>query len=118
VPVQDEEGQQEPALAPRQQVLTTYAVDLRGEATADLQPGRTQEHDSSKVAPRCTTYSLSRRRSVVTMAKLIRCECGYIARGDDDEQVVSSIETHMRSDHPAVLAGMDRAEIFDWIEEG
>lgn len=52
------------------------------------------------------------------MAKLIRCECGYIARGDDDEQVVSSIEAHMRSDHPAVLAGMDRAEIFDWIEEG
>jgi predicted small metal-binding protein len=52
------------------------------------------------------------------MAKLIRCECGFVARGDDDEQVVSSIETHMRSDHPAVLSGMDRAAIFDWIEEG
>ena len=52
------------------------------------------------------------------MAKQIRCECGFIALGDDDESVVSAIETHMRSDHPAVLAGMDRAEIFGWIEEG
>ena len=52
------------------------------------------------------------------MAKQIRCECGFIARGEDDDEVVSAIEKHMRSDHPAVLAGMDRAEIFGWIEEG
>lgn len=52
------------------------------------------------------------------MAKQIRCECGFIARGEDEEEVVAAIEKHMRSDHPEVLAGMDRAEIFDWIEEG
>ena len=52
------------------------------------------------------------------MAKLIRCECGFLARGEDDVQVVSAIEAHMRSDHPAVLAGMERSEIFGWIEEG
>jgi predicted small metal-binding protein len=52
------------------------------------------------------------------MAKLIRCECGFLATGEDDEQVVTAIEAHMRTDHPAVLAGMDRAEIFGWIEEG
>lgn len=51
------------------------------------------------------------------MAKLIRCECGFIAKGDDDDTVVSAIEAHMRSDHPAVLAGMQRSEIFGWIEE-
>jgi predicted small metal-binding protein len=51
------------------------------------------------------------------MAKLIRCECGFIARGEDGEHVVSAIESHMRSDHPAVLAGMQRSEIFGWIEE-
>ena len=51
------------------------------------------------------------------MAKLIRCECGFITRGEDDDQVVSAIEAHMRSDHPAVLAGMQRSEIFSWIEE-
>jgi len=52
------------------------------------------------------------------MTKLIRCECGFVARGETDEQVVSAIEEHMRSDHPAVLAGTDRSELFGWIEEG
>jgi len=52
------------------------------------------------------------------MAKLIRCECGFVASGSDDEEVVGAIEAHMSTDHPAVLAGMDRAEIFGWIEEG
>jgi predicted small metal-binding protein len=52
------------------------------------------------------------------MAKLIRCECGYVATGADDDQVVAAIEAHMSTDHPSVLAGMDRAEIFSWIEEG
>ena len=51
------------------------------------------------------------------MAKLIRCECGFIARGGDDDEVVSAIEAHMRSDHPVVLVGMERSEIFGWIEE-
>ena len=58
------------------------------------------------------------RTSVVEMTKLIRCECGFLARGETDEQVVSAIEAHMRTDHPAVLAGIDRSELFGWIEEG
>ena len=50
------------------------------------------------------------------MSKLIRCECGYVARGNDDEQVVGAIEAHMASDHPALLAQVERADIFGWIE--
>jgi len=52
------------------------------------------------------------------MTKLIRCECGFLARGETDEQVVAAIEAHMRTDHPAVLDGIDRSELFGWIEEG
>ena len=51
------------------------------------------------------------------MAKLIRCECGYVARGDSDEQIVSTIEAHMGTDHPALLAKVDRADLFGWIQE-
>ena len=51
------------------------------------------------------------------MAKLIRCECGYVARGDDDEQIVSAIEAHMGTDHPDLLAQVDRADLFGWIQE-
>ena len=50
------------------------------------------------------------------MSKLIRCECGYVARGDDDEQVVAAIRVHMAADHPALLAQVDPADIFGWIE--
>jgi Protein of unknown function (DUF1059) len=52
----------------------------------------------------------------LTMSKLIRCECGYVARGDDDEQVVAAIRRHMVADHPALLAQVDPSDIFGWIE--
>lgn len=51
------------------------------------------------------------------MGKLIRCECGFIARGDSDEEVVTVIEAHMRVDHPDVLASVDRQDIYGWIEQ-
>jgi predicted small metal-binding protein len=51
------------------------------------------------------------------MSKQIKCECGFIARGESDESVVSAIEDHMRADHPDVLTGTDRQEIFGWIEQ-
>ena len=34
------------------------------------------------------------------MARIIRCECGYVARGDSDEAVVTAIRAHMAADHP------------------
>src|SRR5664280_1944550 len=43
-------------------------------------------------------------QSRVIMAKLIKCECGYVAHGDGNEQVVSTIEAHVTTDHPALLA--------------
>lgn len=52
------------------------------------------------------------------MAKLIRCECGYIAHGTSDDDVVDAIQAHMRTDHPALLDQVDRAEILGWIEQG
>jgi predicted small metal-binding protein len=51
------------------------------------------------------------------MAKLIRCECGYIARGTTDDDTVDAIQDHMRTDHPALLEQVDRGEIIGWIEQ-
>jgi len=50
------------------------------------------------------------------MSKQIRCECGFVARGESDDSVVAAIEEHMRTDHPDVLARTERQEIFGWIE--
>jgi predicted small metal-binding protein len=50
------------------------------------------------------------------MAKLIRCECGFVARGDSDDQVIRVIRNHMASDHPALLDTVSREDLLGWIQ--
>jgi predicted small metal-binding protein len=50
------------------------------------------------------------------MAKLIRCECGFIARGDSDDEVVGAIRDHMATDHPALLDTVTRDDLIGWIQ--
>ena len=51
------------------------------------------------------------------MAKLINCECGYVARGESDAEVVQRIREHMRTDHPELLARVSDEDLRGWIEE-
>ena len=50
------------------------------------------------------------------MARLIRCECGFIARGDSDDQVIGVIRGHMTADHPALLNTVSRDDLLGWIQ--
>jgi predicted small metal-binding protein len=50
------------------------------------------------------------------MARLIRCECGFVARGDSDDQVVGLIRRHLASDHPALLETVSREDLVSWIQ--
>jgi predicted small metal-binding protein len=50
------------------------------------------------------------------MAKLILCECGFIARGTTDDEVVGLIRAHMRTDHPAVLKSVTDDDLRGWIQ--
>jgi predicted small metal-binding protein len=50
------------------------------------------------------------------MAKTIRCECGFVARGDTDDEVIGTIRQHMAADHPAVLESVSRQDLVDWIQ--
>jgi predicted small metal-binding protein len=50
------------------------------------------------------------------MAKLIRCECGFIARGDSDDEVVGVIRGHMATDHPAILESVSNDDLLSWIQ--
>jgi predicted small metal-binding protein len=58
-----------------------------------------------------------RRRGRLAMAKVIRCECGYVARGDGDDEVVDAIRAHMATDHPALLEAVTRDDLLGWIED-
>ena len=51
------------------------------------------------------------------MAKQINCECGYVARGESEDEVVRRIREHLRSDHPDLLERVSDADLRGWIEE-
>jgi predicted small metal-binding protein len=57
---------------------------------------------------------VERRREA--MAKTIRCECGFVARGESDDQVISVIRGHMATDHPALLDSVSRDDLLAWIQ--
>lgn len=50
------------------------------------------------------------------MAKLIRCECGFVARGNSDDDVIGMIRAHLASDHPALLETVTREDLLSWIQ--
>ena len=51
------------------------------------------------------------------MAKQIDCECGFVARGDSENEVIARIRDHMRSDHPELLEQVSDEDLRGWIEE-
>jgi hypothetical protein len=50
------------------------------------------------------------------MAKLIRCECGFIARGSSDDQVIGLIRAHLSADHPTLSETVSREDLLGWIQ--
>jgi len=50
------------------------------------------------------------------MARIIRCECGYVARGETDDDAVKAIREHMRTDHPALLDTVGQEDLLGWIQ--
>jgi predicted small metal-binding protein len=51
------------------------------------------------------------------MAKQINCECGYVARGETESEVIARIRDHMRSDHPELLDQVSDEDLRGWIED-
>lgn len=52
------------------------------------------------------------------MARIINCECGYVARAAADDDVIDLIQEHMRTDHPDLAGKVPREDLKGWIEEG
>jgi predicted small metal-binding protein len=50
------------------------------------------------------------------MARLIRCECGFVARGESEEEVIETIRGHMRLDHPALVDSVTRQDLIGWMQ--
>ena len=51
------------------------------------------------------------------MAKVIRCQCGFLGRGETVEEAATVIEAHMRSDHPELVGKVTRKDLVSMAEE-
>lgn len=47
--------------------------------------------------------------------KLIRCECGFVARGDSDDQVIGAIRGHLTTEHPGLVDTVSQEDLRSWI---
>ena len=50
------------------------------------------------------------------MGMLIRCECGFVARGPTEEEVIRNIREHLREVHPALASSVTQEDLLGWIE--
>jgi predicted small metal-binding protein len=50
------------------------------------------------------------------MASQVKCECGYIARADNDDEVIAKVRDHMNTDHPDVSEKVTDEDIRTWVE--
>lgn len=51
------------------------------------------------------------------MAKLINCECGYVVRGDTDDELLAAAEAHINRDHPELVGKVSRDDLLAMAEE-
>ena len=51
------------------------------------------------------------------MAKIINCECGFVVRGSDEDELRANLEQHIRTDHPAMVGMYDPQELLEMAEE-
>jgi predicted small metal-binding protein len=51
------------------------------------------------------------------MAKIANCECGYVARGETNDEVVADLESHIRRNHPEMAGKVDRTQLLDLVED-
>ena len=51
------------------------------------------------------------------MASQINCECGYVARGETEDEVVALSRDHLSSDHPELHEQVTDEDIRGWIEQ-
>jgi predicted small metal-binding protein len=51
------------------------------------------------------------------MAKVIRCQCGFLGRGETADEAATVIKAHMREDHPELVDKVTREDLIAMAEE-
>jgi predicted small metal-binding protein len=51
------------------------------------------------------------------MAKVINCDCGFVARGETDEQLLAVADAHIRDAHPDMVGKVSKEDLLAQAEE-
>ena len=51
------------------------------------------------------------------MARVIRCECGFVVRGDTEAELLSEADRHTSADHPELVGLISHQDFLDMAEE-
>jgi predicted small metal-binding protein len=51
------------------------------------------------------------------MAKVINCDCGYVVRGESDEELLAGARSHIESDHPDMVGKVTDDQLLGMAEE-
>lgn len=57
------------------------------------------------------------RRSYDEGVKQIPCVCGYVVKGEDDDELWQNAQVHLREDHPELAGKVARADLLAQAEE-
>jgi hypothetical protein len=49
--------------------------------------------------------------------KQINCVCGHVLKAEDDDELWSKAQDHLRNDHPDLVGNVSRADILAQAEE-
>ena len=51
------------------------------------------------------------------MAKVINCECGYVVRGEDDDELLRGAREHINEAHPDMAGKVSDEDLLGMAEE-
>jgi predicted small metal-binding protein len=51
------------------------------------------------------------------MAKVINCECGYVVRGESDDELLQGARAHIRDSHPEMEGKVSDDDLLGMAEE-
>ena len=51
------------------------------------------------------------------MAKVINCECGYVVRGEDDDELLQGARAHINEAHPDMAGKVSDEDLLGMAEE-
>ena len=60
---------------------------------------------------------LTRKRKEAAVAYTINCDCGYVVKGDTEDEVVTKGQEHIQDAHPDMVGKVSREDFLAMAEE-